>query len=425
MSDTVNEVPDSLKRLIRYVLKSFYSIELYMVMNMLLIYPCIREEDLSELLKLEQKHIRQYLNDLKREKFINEKSTIDFDTQQGTTTTSKTTYQQQQQIVHKNVFYFINYKMMVNIVKYKLDVIRIQIENEEKQCSTRAAFRCLQCKRAYTDLDMRDIFLTMKCIYCGGQVDEDQTIQTNRHTRNLLVKYNTQMEYVFNMLHKIENIRLSNEILDPKPMDMTLILNKQNGYYNKKVEIESIKKWSGDSTRNIDLLKQMKTSVNITDDVAQQQHVAKAKPFDPSDSSFNPNNTFSYLFDSDKVDASMIMDDGFKSNTNSNTSKNSSLEDNIMKLLLIHEKKSQNGSNGSHAASAIQQQATTNGTALKKRDFVHHISDDDSTAAIIDPTSNEDFFMNEFNSNGLKKNKINGKFLNYVQLCFWVRGGGG
>ncbi len=301
--------------------------------------------------------------------------------------------------------------MMVNIVKYKLDIIRIQIETEEKQCSTRAAFRCLQCKRAYSDLDMRDIFLTMKCIYCGGQVDEDQTLQTNRHSRNLLVKYNTQMEYIFNILRTIENIRLSNDILNPKPMDMTHIINKQNGCYSKKMEIESIKKWSGDSTRNIDLLKQMKISVNINDELTQRQSVKTAKILDTSDRSLSPNNTLSSLFDykhDSKADSDMLIDNEALRLNPGDTSKNpSSLEENIMRLLLIHEKKNINGLNGSHMSN--HQPFASNGGAFKKRDFIHHISDDDSTAAIIDPMSNEDFFMNELNSNSMKKNTLNGK----------------
>jgi transcription initiation factor TFIIE subunit alpha len=418
MSDYVNEVPDSLKRLIRYVLKTFYSFELYMVVNMLLIYPCIREEDLSELLKLEQKHIRQYLNDLKREKFINEKSTIDFDTQPPANRPYNhyQQQQQQQQVVHKNVFYFINYKMMVNIIKYKLDIIRIQIENEEKQCSTRAAFRCLQCKRAYSDLDMRDIFLTMKCIYCGGQVDEDQSVQTNRHTRNLLVKYNTQMEYLFNMLHKIENVRLSNDILNPKPMDISHILNKHGGRNSyKKVDLESVKKWSGDSTRNVDLLKQMKISININEDNATQQHQQQQrqqngdnnKTTTVDDLSLNPNNTLSSLFDNGHTD---MTDDNYQANQTNNVNRNTGLEDNIMKLLLIHEKKNVNGSQSATASQQSTNLPMANGAHGAKRDFVHHISDDDSTAAIIDPTTNEDFFMNEFNAN-LKKDKLNGKHI--------------
>ena len=192
------QVPADLIRLIRIVMRTFYGFELYLCMEMLMIYPCLKEEDLADLLRLDLKVVHQHLVNLKKEKFLNEQSIMET-SQDGR--------------LSKHSYFYINYKMMVNIVKYKLDKIRIQIESDENQFTTRANFKCTNCKKTYSDLDTKDIFLTMTCLYCGCEVDEDTSCLPTRASRNLLNKFNTQMIVIFELLGKVEHIRLADYIL--------------------------------------------------------------------------------------------------------------------------------------------------------------------------------------------------------------------
>lgn len=50
-------VPNELKTLLRLIMRIFYSFELYLCIEMLLIYPCLKEEDLAELLRLDLKTV--------------------------------------------------------------------------------------------------------------------------------------------------------------------------------------------------------------------------------------------------------------------------------------------------------------------------------------------------------------------------------
>ncbi len=163
-------VPANLKTLVRMVMRAFYGFELFLCMEMLMVYPCIREEDLADLLRMDLKHVHQHLINLKREKFINERSIME---------TSPDGRQS------KHSYFYINYKMMVNVIKYKLDKIRIQIESEEKQCTARANFKCTSCSKTYSDLDTKDIFLTMTCLFCGSEVEEDVSCLPNRSSSSI------------------------------------------------------------------------------------------------------------------------------------------------------------------------------------------------------------------------------------------------
>jgi len=274
----VHRVPDNLKRLIRYVLKSFYSFELYLVMESLIMYPCIKEEDLASVLKLEPKHVRQYLNNLKAEKFVSEKSTMETTTTTTSTASATTSSysnlydKQRQESMQKKSYFYINYKMMVNVIKYKLDKIRIQIETEEKQCTSRASFKCTQCRRAYSDLEIFEIYNTMQCIYCGGHVEEDAANAGNRSARNLLAKFNTQMELVYRLLHEVESVKLAPEVLSPQPHDYSDVIARLNEHSSAEVamgagsgsgaNVKGGEKWSGEATRRVDY-GQTQINVNV------------------------------------------------------------------------------------------------------------------------------------------------------------------
>jgi transcription initiation factor TFIIE subunit alpha len=68
--EVLTEVPASLKRLIRLVVRGFYSIEHAIVIDLLVRNPCMKEDDIIELLKFDRKQLRAYVNTLKNEKFL-------------------------------------------------------------------------------------------------------------------------------------------------------------------------------------------------------------------------------------------------------------------------------------------------------------------------------------------------------------------
>lgn len=420
-------VPANLKTLIRMIMRAFYGFELYLCMEMLMFYPCIKEEDLAELLRMDLKVVHQHLVNLKKEKFINERSMM--------------TEQDGRQSKHS--FFYINYKMMVNVIKYKLDKIRIQIESEEKQCTSRANFKCTNCQKTYSDLDTKDIFLTMTCLYCNSEVEEDVSCLPNRSSRNLLAKFNTQMEIVFELLSRVEHVRLADDILRPEPVDLTHVLERMmntpnsanapvvNPNANKmgrsamvKFDAMGMTKWSGDKTRNTDLLGQTRISINF--DSNEPNSNAKQKKELPSilldhatnDDDWDHYNRDSQLLDSIKMAADETLNNSNQStstlkpksdlnggdssasvpNTHSVVNQQQSgkqtnvvinLEVAIMQKLLIHEKKKTGGCDSSDASPAATDSNSSFSNKSMKRDY-------ESTADLVKNNRK----LAELNSNG-------------------------
>ena len=114
------------------------------------------------------------------------------------------------------------------------------------------------------------MFQTMTCLYCGGDVDEETP--THQAPLNILNKFNTQLSIIFELVDKVENIRLADFILRPEPVDIKLERmrsSRMNENWNADdkslIQGKSAKmdKWSGDKTRHVNLLGQTRISINF------------------------------------------------------------------------------------------------------------------------------------------------------------------
>ncbi|XP_047985784.1 general transcription factor IIE subunit 1 [Leguminivora glycinivorella] len=232
----VTEVPSSLKQLARLVVRGFYTIEDALIVDMLVRNPCMKEDDICELLKFERKMLRARIATLKNDKFIQVRLKME------TGADGK---------AQKVNYYFINYKTFVNVVKYKLDLMRKRMETEERDATSRASFKCPACGKTFTDLEADQLYDMMtqefRCTFCSQVVEEDQSALPKKDSRLLLAKYNEQLEPLYQLLRAVEGIKLAPEILEPEPVDINTIrgLNTKQALLRPGNE-----QWSGEATRS-------------------------------------------------------------------------------------------------------------------------------------------------------------------------------
>lgn len=258
----LTEIPSSLKQLARLVVRGFYDIEYSLIVDMLVRYPCMREDDLCDLLKFDKKILRAKLATLRSDKFVQVKLKIETG--------------EDGKACKVNCF-FINYKIFVNIVKYKLDHMRKKMETEERDATSRSSFRCTNCNKQFTDLeaDMLFDFVTQefKCTYCASTVEEDESAMPKKDSRLLLAKFNDQMEKLYELLRIVEDIRLSPEVLEPDPVDImsNAVGEKKNGPQSGDMNDG---KWSGEASRGGGF-RMEDQQVNITFGEEQQKEKVK------------------------------------------------------------------------------------------------------------------------------------------------------
>ncbi|NXO10511.1 T2EA factor, partial [Oriolus oriolus] len=204
-----SEVPAALKRLAKYIVRGFYGVEYSLALDVLIHYPCVKEDDLVQLLKYERKQLRTVLNTLKADKLVKLRMRVE------TGPDGKST---------RHNYYYINYKVLVDVVKYKLDQVRRKIEADEWDSTTRSSFKCPSCSSTYTDLEVNQLFDaftgTFRCTYCNTEVEEDGSAFPKHDARTLLAKFNEQIEPVFVLLRETEDIVLPYELLEPQPTEI-------------------------------------------------------------------------------------------------------------------------------------------------------------------------------------------------------------
>ncbi|KFO65036.1 General transcription factor IIE subunit 1 [Corvus brachyrhynchos] len=204
-----SEVPAALKRLAKYIVRGFYGVECSLALDVLIRYPCVKEDDLLQLLKYEHKQLRAVLNTLKADKLVKLRMRVE------TGPNGKST---------RHNYYYINYKVLVDVVKYKLDHVRRKIEADERDSTTRSSFKCPSCSSSYTDLEVNQLFdaftETFRCTYCNTEVEEDGSAFPKHDARTLLAKFNEQIEPVFVLLRETEDIVLPYDLLEPQPTEI-------------------------------------------------------------------------------------------------------------------------------------------------------------------------------------------------------------
>ncbi|KAK5645750.1 hypothetical protein RI129_004214 [Pyrocoelia pectoralis] len=232
----VTEVPSSLKQLARLVVRGFYTIEDALIVDMLVRNPCMKEDDICELLKFDRKQLRARIATLRSDKYIQVRLRME------TGSDGK---------AQKVNYYFINYKSFVNVVKYKLDLMRKRMETEERDATSRASFKCPGCFKTFTDLEADQLFdiatCEFRCTYCREVVEEDQSALPKKDSRLLLAKFNEQLEPLFVLLREVEGIKLAPEVLEPEPVDISTI----RGLDLKRTSNAPTEQWSGEATRNL------------------------------------------------------------------------------------------------------------------------------------------------------------------------------
>ncbi|XP_014473955.1 PREDICTED: general transcription factor IIE subunit 1 isoform X2 [Dinoponera quadriceps] len=295
----------------------------------------MKEDDICELLKFERKMLRARISTLRNDKFIQVRLKME------TGSDGK---------AQKVNYYFINYKTFVNVVKYKLDLMRKRMETEERDATSRASFKCTNCLKTFTDLEADQLFdMTtgeFRCTYCREVVEEDQSALPKKDSRLLLAKFNEQLEPLYILLREVEGIKLAPEILEPEPVDINTI----RGIDTRKPIIPRApgEHWSGEATRTTGFMVE-DTRVDVTiGDESPDDNAANHRKERPI-----------WMMESTVINADGSQSDGINTQesildkaaataTNATTTNNKQGDD-IMSVLLAHEKKS-----GGNSAAAIK-----------------------------------------------------------------------
>jgi len=200
-------IPPEMKIVAAKIVRCFYGPECFVVFSYIQNERQVRDDALRPLLKLEMRDLRRIVNAMKADFVINERNSVE-----------ELPDSRPRRVSH----YSVNYKALLNVTRYKLSHIRDRLDSKDRTDARPNNYTCTQCLRAFTDLDVGNLFDPMtqllKCWFCGSVVEEKAADVAEETTRNSLAKFNEQMAGMYSMLKKFENVQFSREMLEFGPL---------------------------------------------------------------------------------------------------------------------------------------------------------------------------------------------------------------
>jgi transcription initiation factor IIE alpha subunit len=202
LDDDTNDQRSAIKKLIRYIMHTFYDVPQSLVVEYIYHHQCINLEDLADLLHLNSKQVYSYIQQFKCDRFIIEKC----GNESSVVSKSKPN--------PNELYYEIDIVRFVNVVKYRLINMRTAVETFERQALYKHMdYECVQCSKEYTQLDIGKLCKnnsegTLICLVCGGIVNENN--QTEQKTERYNIRlFNETMTRLFEVLKRIDEIMIN------------------------------------------------------------------------------------------------------------------------------------------------------------------------------------------------------------------------
>lgn len=363
--ELLTEVPATLKRLAKQVVRGFYGVEHALALDVLIRNPCVREEDMLELLKFDRKQLRSVLNTLKADKFVKCRMRVE------TAPDGKTT---------RHNYYFINYRVLVNVVKYKLDHMRRRIETDERDSTNRASFRCPCCFSTFTDLEANQLFDpmtgTFRCTFCQTEVEEDESVCPD--ARTLVARFNEQIEPIYALLRETEDVNLSHDLLEPEPTEIPALKQsrERSAASGGNASGPHREAWSTKGSSYADLYTQ-NVVINMEEQEDQQKQASEGKAPKERPVWLTHSTVQGAYSEADNLKNRGDVVPGAQDGTAGHGIGQADENEEVMRALLIHEKRAVAGAGVGGASSAARGLASATANASDSESDTSE-SDDDS-----------------------------------------------
>ena len=195
-----------LKEFVQLVAHAFYPPKEFLFIDLLVKNTILSEEELGKRLHAEVRQLKAVTNQFTRDKLIRTKLKS-IPKPDGTGRPQKIAY------------YYIDYKMFVNVVRYRLFKMGEKLELEERH-SERTNYLCTRthCEQTYNELDIDKLWnptdRNLLCERCGAVVEEEEK-KTQSSTINSIAKMNLQLKPIYDLLNQFKGSTVPNDMVEP------------------------------------------------------------------------------------------------------------------------------------------------------------------------------------------------------------------
>eukprot|EP00730_Choanoeca_flexa_P003158 TRINITY_DN11311_c1_g2_i2.p1 TRINITY_DN11311_c1_g2~~TRINITY_DN11311_c1_g2_i2.p1 ORF type:complete len:416 (+),score=95.51 TRINITY_DN11311_c1_g2_i2:50-1297(+) len=295
-SSIVYSIPEEFKQLAKQLVRAVYreTPSMIVLMDALVNHGCIKDGDIPSLIALDRKCLKEAIAKLKHEHLIKSKDLDD-------------PYAPPEARNRKATFWYIDYRTLINVVKYKSLKLHKLLEHERKQARNSSHYECPRCKKTYTDLDFADLLGPDGLFWCprcpSTQLEDKADREASDRANKLMNTWNVQSRAFEPYLKKADSIVLSDTLLQARPPRQNLAIVRDN-HMNKprakrvKSNTTNMKTKVSSAVRYNSF--EEKTTVTFTED-ADTREVMKAQP------NWLQGSTVAAAQSSDQIDSSSIV----------------------------------------------------------------------------------------------------------------------
>ena len=194
-----------LKRFAHLVGHAFYQPKYFLLMDILVKNTIVSEENLSKMLHSEARQLKAVLNQFTKDKLIR---------------TKFKNIPRPEGKPQKITYYYIDYQMFVNVVRYRLYKMGEKLELEEIH-NDRTTYYCTnqECKKTYTELEvdklMNMIERNLICERCGEVVEEEERKDNPTSSRSTISRMNKQLKPINDLLKQLKGATVPIDMIEP------------------------------------------------------------------------------------------------------------------------------------------------------------------------------------------------------------------
>ncbi|CUM65235.1 uncharacterized protein PRCAT00002867001 [Priceomyces carsonii] len=185
---------DTVKSLIRFVARGFYSKPYILILDALLVHSVLSEDDLIYLLSIHRKELRSLCN-----KLVDDRLIVNHIQKEENS---------QQRLITRTYFY-IHIVEAVDAIKWKVHSVVNIIKQEMTQFGNPQGYVCPRCGKKVSQLDAISLLSDDKanfiCDNCGGVLIEDDSSQQASLRQEKLERLMIQVDPIISYLKKIDD----------------------------------------------------------------------------------------------------------------------------------------------------------------------------------------------------------------------------
>jgi len=185
--------------LVKLVIRSFYPDDFAVIIDALLREKKrVRDEQLANTLRVQQKYVRKILLDLKGDSMVKSADVKIEGTKPGERATTQ-------------LLWYIDYKHIIDIVKYKLWMFGKKMESIKVQKIDVQTYRCTVCSKIFTAYDIPKLLSPegeLFCDDCDGELVEDHNNESLTQTAKHQSDLSSQLKKIVEQLKKTEGLQI-------------------------------------------------------------------------------------------------------------------------------------------------------------------------------------------------------------------------